>query len=164
MAQTNIMQLLKDKMNEYDAGHITERQNADGSVELVNQLDELTNKKKEEARYEENNMRQYNYSINIAVLGLVLVIVMLVMVMFWINVSPSFTGIYYDKNGNRRELYHNKSLGSFDIKTDHESKSGMIKKINSNVYGLYIDNMLVAYLNNNDKTVTWQNDIWIADI
>ena len=172
-----ILELLAEKSNEMDAGFINEQTNPDGTVETVNELDELMDKKRAEAMAEEKASRYKSHNITTTVLVLVFIIILLVMVVFWINMSPSFTGIYFDKNGNRMEIYHNKSLGSFNIVSRRENKSGVFKKLTGKYYGLYLDDDLIrdglehfasnkkisAYIETDTHNIMWNNDLWTPD-
>ena len=172
----SFLELLADKNREMEAGHIVERHYPDGSVEMVNELDEMVDKKKKEAREEEKQLRYKNHTTIMVVLGLVVIIVLLVMAVFWINMSPSFTGVYFDRDGNKIELYHNKSLGNFDIVNNKGNRSGVFKKITGKYYGLYLNDDLllesmenanekkmVAYIETDTHNIIWKNDMWIPD-
>ena len=76
-----------------------------------------------------------------------------------------------DKNGNKIEVYHNKTAGDVEFHYGDGRKShGYLKKINSNAFGLYLDEdqvvgkySLAAYVDSRDRTWSWKNNKWIMD-
>lgn len=161
----SLVELLNEKNRELAAGYITEKHKPDGSTEIVNHLDEMINKKKEEAINEEKAERYKNYNFTMVTLILTFIVVFFTILIFFINLAPDFTGIYFDKNGNKIELYHNKFTGSFEIICDQGNKNGVIKKITNEYYSLHLNNneKLDAYIETSTRNIKWKNDIWYAD-
>lgn len=169
------LQKAKDRINEYNAGHMFEYRKPDGSMGMFNKLDYEVAKKHKAAKVQEEALRIQNHSINVTVIVLVIVIVLMVMLVIYINMTTDITGIYYDSSGNKIELYHNKTAGSLEIKSTKGNKRGVLKKINTNTYGIYLnEDMIVkdlehiaqpvaAYANLKSGNITWKNDIWKLD-
>lgn len=170
------MDALAKKVNEYDLGYIKEYQNpTTGERTLINELDVRAGRHYIKARDQEESERIQEHMTTVTVLTLIIIVVLLVMLIIHINMSANMTGIYYDKSGNKIEVHHNKSLGSVkfyykDDSSNEISKTGYLKKINNNYYGLYLDEdavlgkySLAAYADARDKSWSWANNKWISD-
>lgn len=169
------LQKVQDRINEYDQGYMVEYKSPGGSNRMLNKLDFEVAKKHQLAKEEEAALRVYNHTINITALVIVIVIVMLIMLVVYINMTTDITGIYYDANGNKIEIYHNKTLGSLEIKDRMDKKTGIVKKINSDTYGIYLNEDLIvknleslaqpiaAYANIKTGDIRWKNNVWKLD-
>jgi len=167
---------IEKRIREHDMGYSYEYLDPiDNQVKIFNELDYKTGLNYKAAAEEELSDRTHNYIITITVLTLVIIVVLLVMVLIHINTITNMTGIYYDKTGNKIEVYHNKVLGSVkflynDGLSGKVTKEGILKKINEQQYGLYLDEdavlgkySLSAYVDARDKTWSWKDNKWIMD-
>lgn len=159
-------------VNEHELGYSYEYYDPeDGQIKLFNVLDYKAAQNYVGAGIEEQEIRGHNYMITVTVLTLTIMIVLLVMLVIYINTTANMTGIYYDKNGNKIEVYHNKTVGDVEFQYGDGRKShGYLKKINSNTFGLYLDEdqvvgkySLAAYVDARDRTWSWKNNKWIMD-
>jgi hypothetical protein len=163
---------INKRINEYEQGHVEEYVKPDGTVGLFNKLDYEAAKKYKAAKDYEKNKRIYENTTSTIIYVLVIIIVLVIMVVIYINMTNDITGIYYDKNGNKIEVYHTKTTGRVKI----NGKSGNIKKINADKYGIYmldeaiIKNLeedskpLAAYVDLKTRDIVWKNNIWKLDV
>lgn len=166
---------LVTKNNEYELGFMKEFTRSDGTKGIINDLDFKLANTFLEAQKEEASKRLQTHTTNITILVLVIVLVLMVMLIIYINSSTDITGIYYDKNGTKIDVYHNKTSGQIEIQSSLGNKSGLVKKINAATYGLYLDEDLLteslekmsqpiaAYADLKTGDITWKNDIWKLD-
>lgn len=170
-----IKEKINDRMNEYDLGYIYEYKKPDGSTGIYNKLDANVARIYKKAVVEETESRIFSHVSTITVLVLSIVIVLMIMLIIYINNSTDITGIYYDSRGNKIEVYHNKTFGNIEIKSDVSNKKGLLKKINANTYGIYLDEDIIigkmeqmshpiaAYADLKTGNISWKNDIWKLD-
>ncbi len=166
---------IAQKVLEHDLGYVKEYVNPiTGERKLINELDIRAGKHYTDARLQEESERAQEHMVTVTVLTLIIIVVLLVLLILYINMSANMTGIYYDKSGNKIEVHHNKTLGTvkfyYKDGMNEINKTGYLKKINSNYYGLYLDEdavlgkySLAAYADARDKTWSWANNKWIMD-
>lgn len=169
------MQNIQDRINEYDQGYIVEYTKPDGSKGVLNKLDLEAAKKYKQAKLAESEFRLRDHVITITVLVLIIVLVMVAMYIIYVNTVVDITGIYYDSNGEKIEVHHNKAIGNIDIDSSRMKRTGHVKKINANTYGIYLDedimlkdlefmsSPIAAYANIKTGDIQWKNDMWKLD-
>jgi hypothetical protein len=162
----SLVALLNEKNRELANGFITEKHNPDGTTEIVNQLDNMVNKKKEEAINEERTERYKNYNFTMVTLILSLIVICFSMLIFFISTSRDFTGIYFDKHGNKIHLYYSKFTGNVEIISNQGKKNGIIEKITNEYYSLKMaySEKFDAYIETSTHNIIWRDDIWYADL
>ena len=167
---------IAQRIQEHDAGYSYEYEDqTTGERKIFNTLDYKAGVNYRDAKMKEASLRAQSYIVTITVLILTIIVVLMVMLVIYINMSADMTGIYYDKNGNKIEVHHNKTIGNvkFYYKGDDNSeltKTGYLKKINDRYYGLYLDEdavlgkySLSGYADTRDKSWSWKNNKWIMD-
>ena len=167
---------IAQRMREHEAGYSYEYEDrTTGERKIFNTLDYKVGINYRDAKIQEASLRAQSYIVTITVLVLTIIVVLMVMLVVYINMSADMTGIYYDKNGNKIEVHHNKTLGNvkFYYKGDDNNeltKTGYLKKINDRYYGLYLDEdavlgkySLSGYADARDKSWSWKNNKWIMD-
>ena len=169
------MQNIQDRLNEHNQGYIVEYTKPDGSKGVLNKLDLEAAKRYKAAKLAESEFRLKDHAITITVLVLIIVLIMVAMYIIYVNTVVDITGIYYDTNGSKIEVHHNKSIGNIEINGSHMNRTGHVKKINANTYGIYLDedmmlkdlefmsSPIAAYANIKTGDIQWKNDVWKLD-
>jgi hypothetical protein len=164
MSDKSPLSVIEKSMREYDQGHMIEYEKPDGSIGLVNKLDLEVARKYKSAVAQESKERSDNSNLTLIIFGLLIVIIILAMYIFYINITTDLTGIYYDKDGKKIELHHNKTLGTISTNDNNSLSEGVVKKESSNIYSLYFNNSLEAYADVKAHTIKWANNLWVKDI
>ncbi len=162
------MDKINQAINEQNQGFLLEYTKPDGSTGVFNKLDFAVEKKFKNAKKLEQENRIYNHLSSIVALILVIMILMIAMIYMYCNFSTNISGIYFTKNGDKVELYHNKISGELQIKSYKGDRNGYVKKLNADTYLLYINSNanasdMTAIMDLNTGDIKWNNDLWKLD-
>jgi hypothetical protein len=175
MEDTNPFDKLKYLEDEHKKGNVKYYIDENGQKQAYNVNDLALAKIYKLSKDSENEERKRNHYISVISMTMVVVIVLLIMIFIYLTLMQDITGIYYDKNGNKIEIYHNRFSGTFNFTADGLEKQGIIKKINNRTYGIYLNDDLItghretlsspisAYYDLNKNEIIWKNNSWKLD-